>query len=99
MQQIFFVVRTEEPLCKSSSQGEVNLHCTLCPPLKWTMELGGFGKRFARLWPRKPLEKTAVTLFFCEDDHVFTSAYDAKGLVSCIAEAERLGADVLSLAV
>lgn len=55
MQQIFFGVRTEEPLCKSSSLAEANLHCALCPLSRWTMVPGDFGRLFVRLWPRKQL--------------------------------------------
>ena len=35
-------------------------------------------------------------ILICEDDHLFTEAYDADSFFKCIEEAEKKGADILS---
>ncbi len=62
------------------------------------MDNGAWGlwQTFRQIVAKEAAAPDSRCFVFCEDDHVFTSAYDAQTFMSCIDEAERMGADVLS---
>ncbi len=62
------------------------------------MDKGAWGlwQTFRQIVAKEAAKEDSRYFVFCEDDHAFTSAYGEQRLVSCIEEAESLGADVLS---
>lgn len=77
-----------------AGRSEFALH--IVPAVEMDNGAWGLWQTFRQIVAEEAAREDSRYFVFCEADHVFTSAYDAKGLVSCIAEAERLGADVLS---